>query len=92
MNNCSKFKDRVEIIKSHTRKWKGDNVSEDVLEELAKSTAGYSGADLKLLCAEASVSALRRRYPQIYSSTSKYLLDYDSIKVWIAERFYIGCL
>ncbi|CAG7833460.1 unnamed protein product [Allacma fusca] len=40
-----------------------------------------SGADLKLLCAEASVCGMRRRYPQIYTSTNKYLLDYNSIKV-----------
>jgi len=56
-------------------------LSEQMIDELAVITVGYSGADIKLLCAEASLCALRRRYPQIYRSTQKLLLDYDSIKV-----------
>lgn len=32
---------------------------------------GYCGADLKALATEAALAALRRRYPQIYSSEGK---------------------
>jgi len=42
---------------------------------------GYCGADLKALCTEACLHALRRRYPQIYHSQDKLLLDVDSITV-----------
>lgn len=40
---------------------------------------GYCGADVKALCTEASLAALRRRYPQIYSSSQRYKLDVGSI-------------
>ena len=33
------------------------------------------------MCAEAAICALRRRYPQIYSSSQKLLLDVSSISV-----------
>lgn len=42
---------------------------------------GYCGADIKALCTEAALFALRRRYPQIYSSTRKLLVDVNSIEV-----------
>lgn len=42
---------------------------------------GYCGADIKSLCTEAALCALRRRYPQIYKSREKLLLDIDSIKI-----------
>lgn len=33
------------------------------------------------LCTEAALSALRRRYPQIYESNDKLLIDVNSIEV-----------
>ena len=42
---------------------------------------GYCGADIKALCTEAALFALRRRYPQIYSSGKKLLVDVNSIAV-----------
>ena len=42
---------------------------------------GYCGADLRSLCAEAALFALRRRYPQIYNTTEKLLLDVSKINV-----------
>lgn len=42
---------------------------------------GYCGADIKAVCAEAALCALRRRYPQIYTSSQKLLLDVESISV-----------
>jgi len=50
-------KARLEILKVHTRKMP---LAEDVnLEEIAKMTEGYSGADLAALCREAAMTALR---------------------------------
>ncbi|CAF4671707.1 unnamed protein product [Rotaria sp. Silwood1] len=40
---------------------------------------GFCGADLKSLCQEAFLSALRRRYPQIYDSRQKYKIDPRSL-------------
>lgn len=43
--------------------------------------SGYCGADIRALCTEATLCALRRRYPQIYSTSQKLLLDVSSISV-----------
>ena len=40
---------------------------------------GFCGADLKSLCQEAFLSALRRRYPQIYDSRQKFKIDPRSL-------------
>jgi transitional endoplasmic reticulum ATPase len=50
---------RLEILKIHV---KGIPLSDDVnLEGLVKSTKGYSGADIKALCGEAALTAVRRK-------------------------------
>ena len=50
-------KARLDIFKIHTR---GMNLAEDVsLEELAKKTEGYTGADIEALCREAAMLAVR---------------------------------
>ena len=54
------IKARLEILKVLTRK---TPLSPDVsLEEIAKRTEGYSGADLTALVREAALNALRRNY------------------------------
>lgn len=42
---------------------------------IVSQTAGYCGADLKALCAEAALVSLKRCYPQVYSSTTRLQLD-----------------
>lgn len=42
---------------------------------------GYCGADIRAVCTEAALCALRRRYPQIYGTSQKLLLDVSSIAV-----------
>jgi transitional endoplasmic reticulum ATPase len=50
-------KARLDIFKIHTRSM---NLAEDVnLEELAKKTEGYTGADIEALCREAAMLAVR---------------------------------
>ncbi|XP_076611159.1 ATPase family AAA domain-containing protein 2-like isoform X1 [Chaetodon auriga] len=71
---------RKEILKIHTRQWKPPP-SEDFLGELAEKCVGYCGADIRAVCTEAALCALRRRYPQIYGSSQKLLLDVSSIAV-----------
>ncbi|XP_037533049.1 ATPase family AAA domain-containing protein 2 [Nematolebias whitei] len=71
---------RRDILKIHTRQW-APQPSETFLEELADKCVGYCGADIKAVCSEAALCALRRRYPQIYSSSQKLLLDVNSIVI-----------
>uniref|UniRef100_A0A8B9PRR4 ATPase family AAA domain-containing protein 2 n=1 Tax=Apteryx owenii TaxID=8824 RepID=A0A8B9PRR4_APTOW len=79
---------RKEILKIHTRDWTPKPL--DVfLEELAEKCVGYCGADIKSICAEAALCALRRRYPQIYRSSEKLQLDITSIKI-TAKDFVVA--
>ncbi|KAK8571557.1 hypothetical protein V6N13_047229 [Hibiscus sabdariffa] len=71
---------RTEILDIHTRKWKQPPPKE-LKMELAASCVGYCGADLKALCTEAAIRAFREKYPQVYTSDDKFLIDVDSVKV-----------
>ncbi|KAL8059845.1 hypothetical protein ABFX02_03G113400 [Erythranthe guttata] len=71
---------RAEILDIHTRKWKHPP-SEELKLELAASCVGYCGADLKALCTEAAIRAFRQKYPQVYTSDDKFLIDVDSVTV-----------
>lgn len=51
------------------------------LSVISVSLTGYCGADIKAVCSEAALCALRRCYPQIYASSQKLLLDIESISV-----------
>lgn len=53
----------------------GDRVSVPVC------LSGYCSADIRAVCTEAPLCALRRRYPQIYGTSQKLLLDVSSIAV-----------
>ncbi len=54
---------RLEILQIHTR---GMPLADDVdLESLAASLHGYTGADIRALCQEAALVALRRYIPDI---------------------------
>ena len=61
---------RKAILGLHTKKW-NPPVDKDLVEILADKTIGYSGADLKGLCAEAALHTLRRKYPQVILKFSK---------------------
>jgi len=54
---------RLEILQIHTR---GMPIAEDIdLKELASELHGYTGADIKSLCREAAMKAIRRYLPEI---------------------------
>jgi transitional endoplasmic reticulum ATPase len=60
---------RLEILHIHTR---GMPVAEDIdLKDLAAELHGYTGADIKSLCREAAMKAIRRYLPEIDLETEK---------------------
>ncbi|KAG8133926.1 hypothetical protein E2320_011675 [Naja naja] len=79
---------RKEILKIHTREWT-PKPSELFLQEVAERCVGYCGADIKSICTEAALCALRRRYPQIYTSSVKLQLDISSINI-TAKDFVVA--
>ncbi|XP_018430857.1 PREDICTED: ATPase family AAA domain-containing protein 2B [Nanorana parkeri] len=80
-------KARKHILQIHTRDW-NPKLSDGFLEELAEKCVGYCGADIKALCTEAALIALRRRYPQIYASSQKLQLDISSVVLGAQDFFH----
>ncbi|KAI5294229.1 hypothetical protein KEM52_004432, partial [Ascosphaera acerosa] len=71
---------RRKIIDIHTRGWQ-PAVSDELKDTLAEITKGYGGADLRALCTEAALNAVQRRYPQIYRSDRKLMIDPAQIHI-----------
>eukprot|EP00168_Porphyra_purpurea_P010296 TRINITY_DN2531_c0_g1_i23.p1 TRINITY_DN2531_c0_g1~~TRINITY_DN2531_c0_g1_i23.p1 ORF type:complete len:1273 (-),score=274.31 TRINITY_DN2531_c0_g1_i23:1097-4408(-) len=71
---------RRSILGIHTRAWTPPPAA-PLLDAVAARAVGYCGADLRALCAEAALRALRRRYPQIYDSSAKLAIDAGSLTV-----------
>nr|XP_019947371.1 PREDICTED: ATPase family AAA domain-containing protein 2B isoform X1 [Paralichthys olivaceus] len=76
--NLPDKKARKHILEIHTQDW-SPKLAKPFVDELAEKCVGYCGADIKALCTEATLVALRRRYPQIYGSSIKLKLDVTSI-------------
>ncbi|MCP9265534.1 ATPase family AAA domain-containing protein 2B isoform 1 [Dirofilaria immitis] len=72
---------RLEILKIHTSSWGINRPSDNIFKWLSERTSGYCGADLKSLCTEAVLTALRSQFPQIYSSKEKVDIDPKALKV-----------
>ncbi|PLW20174.1 hypothetical protein PCASD_17518 [Puccinia coronata f. sp. avenae] len=71
---------RLSILNIHTRDW-NPPPSEEFKSELADLTKGYGGADLRALCTEAALNAVQRKYPQIYKTSDRLVIDPSSIDV-----------
>lgn len=71
---------RRAILNIHTKGW-DPPLPDHIKDELAEMTKGYGGADLRALCTEAALNAVQRRYPQIYKSDQKLLIDPKTIDV-----------
>ncbi|OJJ31837.1 hypothetical protein ASPWEDRAFT_53635 [Aspergillus wentii DTO 134E9] len=71
---------RRSILDIHTKGW-DPPLPGDVKDQLAEITKGYGGADLRALCTEAALNAVQRRYPQIYKSDQKLIIDPKTIDV-----------
>jgi ATPase family AAA domain-containing protein 2 len=72
--------DREEIFDIHTKDW-DPKVSSEVREFICEKSVGYCGADIKALCTEAALFALKRSFPQIYKSQDKLLIDIEKVKI-----------
>jgi len=71
---------RRAILDIHTKGWEPP-LDPMIKDELADLTKGYGGADLRALCTEATLNAVQRRYPQIYKSKEKLLINPKTIEV-----------
>lgn len=71
---------RRAILDIHTKGW-SPPLAVPFKNALAHATVGYCGADIKALCAEAALRAVRRRYPQIYESEHKLLIKASEIVI-----------
>ena len=77
---------RLEILQIHTR---GMPIADDVdLKRLAAELHGYTGADIKSLCREAALKAIRRFLPEIDLETEKISAEIlQSLEIGISD-FY----
>lgn len=71
---------RRSILDIHTKGW-DPPLPDNIKDELSEITKGYGGADLRALCTEAALNAVQRKYPQIYKSNKKLLIDPKKIDV-----------
>uniref|UniRef100_A0A2A4K6L4 Bromo domain-containing protein n=1 Tax=Heliothis virescens TaxID=7102 RepID=A0A2A4K6L4_HELVI len=71
---------RRDILDIYTKDWQ-PRPTEDTVDYLAQVTGGYGGSDLKALCSEAVLKALRRVYPQVYESEHALLIDAKNVEV-----------
>ncbi|KAJ1942601.1 TAT-binding protein-like protein 7, AAA ATPase, partial [Linderina macrospora] len=75
---------RRRIIQIHTRRW-AHKITAEEEKQLVDMTQGWGGADISALCTEAVLTALRRRYPQIYDSSQRLMVSVDNIKITMAD-------
>ncbi|XP_038222643.1 ATPase family AAA domain-containing protein 2-like [Zerene cesonia] len=75
---------RRDILDIYTKDWT-PRPSEDTLNYIADITGGYGGSDLKALCSEAVLKALRRVYPQVYESEHALMIDPRNVEVTQAD-------
>ncbi|CAB3230706.1 unnamed protein product [Arctia plantaginis] len=71
---------RRDILHIYTQHWL-PRLSDDTLDHIADITGGYGGSDLKALCSEAVLKALRRVYPQVYESEHALVIDTKNVEV-----------
>ena len=71
---------RRSILDIHTRRW-DPPLDPHLCDVLADATKGFGGADLRALCTEATLNAVQRRYPQIYHTQERLVLEPASIAV-----------
>ncbi|KAJ0174507.1 hypothetical protein K1T71_009615 [Dendrolimus kikuchii] len=71
---------RRDILHIYTKDWT-PKPTEHTLDYVAEVTSGYGGSDLKALCSEAVLKALRRVYPQVYESEHTLLIDANNVEV-----------
>lgn len=79
---------RIEVLQIHTR---GMPLAEDInLKKLATELHGYTGADIKALCREAAMKALKRYLPEIDLESDKISPEILEKMVITNKDFYNG--
>ena len=73
---------RMAILDIHTEKWIPP-LPVSVKRWVVDNSAGYCGADIKSLCAEAALITFRRVYPQVYSQNTR--LNVDTSKLFVSR-------
>ncbi|CAH0725558.1 unnamed protein product, partial [Brenthis ino] len=71
---------RRDILHIYTRHWQPPP-GDATLDHIADITNGYGGSDLKALCSEAVLKALKRVYPQVYESDYALVIDPKNVEV-----------
>ncbi|XP_049876292.1 ATPase family AAA domain-containing protein 2-like isoform X2 [Pectinophora gossypiella] len=71
---------RRDILHIYTKGW-APPPTDHTLDYIADATSGYGGSDLKALCSEAVLKALRRVYPQVYESEHALIIDTKNVEV-----------
>ncbi|MBS3172500.1 CDC48 family AAA ATPase [Candidatus Woesearchaeota archaeon] len=77
-------KGRLEVLKIHTRNM--PLTKEVNLEEIARITHGFVGADLSALCKEAAMSVLRRNLPELNLKEKETIPKEFLAKLRITEK------
>ncbi|CAK1587151.1 unnamed protein product [Parnassius mnemosyne] len=75
---------RRDILHIYTRDWR-PRPADETLDHIAQITNGYGGSDLKALCSEAVLRALRRVYPQVYDSEHALVIDPKNVEVQMED-------
>ncbi|XP_052743253.1 ATPase family AAA domain-containing protein 2 isoform X2 [Bicyclus anynana] len=75
---------RRDILDIYTRHWQ-PRLTDDTLTHIADITNGYGGSDLKALCSEAVLKALRRVYPQVYESECALVIVPKNVEVTVGD-------
>lgn len=71
---------RRDILNIYTSRWQ-TKPKDSTLNHIAQITNGYGGSDLKALCSEAVLKALRRVFPQVYESEHALIIDANKVEV-----------
>jgi SpoVK/Ycf46/Vps4 family AAA+-type ATPase len=74
---------RAKLLEIYTKDW-NPPLSAQLINRVANACVGFGGADMKALCTEAGVRALRRTYPQIYMEDHRLKIDKD--KLFVTEQ------
>jgi SpoVK/Ycf46/Vps4 family AAA+-type ATPase len=74
---------RAKILEIYTKDWQ-PGLSRKLIHAVANACVGFGGADMKALCTEAGIRAVRRTYPQIYLEDHRLKIDKD--KLFVTEQ------
>ena len=83
---------RLEILKIHTKTW-DPKVSDGILQKVAAQTARFSGADLKSVCHDAAMIAVRdsAKTQSLTLDNVANLKETSKIQVLDVHFFKVSC-